>query len=69
MRTTSIRDHTDSTKTKLLDVWTGANDLQSDMRKRSRGDPDLQADLLSVREKHEINDERGSEVEGGRLQS
>ena len=37
MRTTSIRDHTDSTKTKLLDQWTGANDLQSDMRKRSRG--------------------------------
>ena len=32
-------------------------------------DPDLQADLLSVREKHEINNERGSEVEGGRLQS
>ena len=32
-------------------------------------DRDLQADLLSVREKHEINDERGSEVEGGRRQS
>ena len=32
-------------------------------------DPDLQADLLSVREKHEIKNERGSEVEGGRLQS
>ena len=32
-------------------------------------DPDLQADLLSAREKHEINNERGSEVEGGRRQS